>query len=341
MYQVVYIQTIEDEDDHIYFILDIVEQIKRSPKKQIAFNFKNCRRIGCVGTAALGAVANYVEKLQIDKIEKQKRELNNIFPNDNRTISIINSVINSMLYKFENESYWVRFDVDSMSHHVLTYLKKNNFLGHFQTEDGKKIYNNKRYIGFHIYPRDINEEQILDDLNNWLHSDKIQISEKLKETILSKLYELYYNAYEHGILRMALPIGVISCASFDNETKILTLVILDMGNGIAYNVRNHLQDQNLSDVDAIKWALQKGNSTKTDTPQDMPRGLGFALLKEFVTLNRGGFDIYSNSGHAYVDLSSGDYKIQKMNLDFTGTLVKVEILCDDKFYKFKNEDVYF
>lgn len=181
----------------------------------------------------------------------------------------------------------------------------------------------------------------MEDLNNWLHSDKIQISEMLKETILSKLYELYYNAYEHGILRMALPIGVISCASFDNETKILTLVILDMGNGIAYNARNHLQNQNLSDVDAIKWALQRGNSTKTDTPEDMPRGLGFALLKEFVTINRGGFDIYSNSGHAYVDLSSGDYKIHKMNLDFTGTLVKVEILCDDKFYKFKNEDVYF
>lgn len=294
--------------------------------------------MGCAGTAALGAVANYIETIQIDENKKLEEELNDLFIKDKE---LLISLTRSLFSTSESERYWVRFDVDSMRNHVLTYLKKNNFLGHFLTEDGKNIYTNKRYVGFHIHPRDIDEKQILDDLNNWLHLDKIKICKNLKESIISKLFELYCNAYEHGILKMNLPIGVISCATFNNENKILTLVILDMGHGIAYNVRKHLDDKNLSDIEAIRWALQKGNSTKTNTPKDMARGLGFALLKEFVTLNKGGFDIYSNGGHAYVDLSSGEYKIEEMNVNFTGTLVKIEISCDDKIYKFNNEDVYF
>ena len=56
----------------------------------------------------------------------------------------------------------------------------------------------------------------------------------------------------------------------------------------------------------------------------MPRGVGLDILKEFVSLNKGKLEIYTNECCAYVN-ESGEYEIEELDFNFTGTLALISI----------------
>ncbi len=88
----------------------------------------------------------------------------------------------------------------------------------------------------------------------------------------------------------------------------------------------------IDDESAMRWALTTGNSTKTDSIDlDVPRGLGFRLLSEFVTVNRGELSIYSNTCEAKA-IGIGEYSVSAMKTSFNGTLVNISINCDGRAY---------
>lgn len=110
------------------------------------------------------------------------------------------------------------------------------------------------------------------------------------------------------------------------------MTVVDFGCGIIENVKEHLR-ADISNVNAMKWALETGNSTNTDSmDENIPRGLGFGLLSTFVSKNRGDFSVYSNSCCAKV-LDNGTYSVSQIKIPFSGTMVSIAINCDGKHYK--------
>ena len=116
------------------------------------------------------------------------------------------------------------------------------------------------------------------------------------------MWEIYSNAFEHS----NTDIGVFSCGQYYRNQNDLVLSVTDFGKGIPRNVRSFLRHKDvdeaqilkLSGADCLKWAFKPGSTTCTG---DVPRGLGLDLLKEFVRLNQGKLEVYSNNAYAIVD----------------------------------------
>ncbi|WP_219843867.1 hypothetical protein [Aliivibrio sifiae] len=231
------------------------------------------------------------------------------------------------------------FDINSMNDLIREKLIENNFLSHFSQENFSG-YAKGDYIGYREHTTLLDEDNIAEHLNEqWLSDDKVSLSSALKNEIVSRIFEIFMNAYGHGTSIQDLrELGVYSCGQYDKKEKTLCLSVLDFGPGIVKNVRQYKSDIK-SDIDAMQWALIKGNSTGTDSIKEgMPRGLGFDLLSQFVKLNKGEMRIYSNSVFAKI-LGNNDFIINNSKYHLPGTLVSIKINCDNRYYQFKSENV--
>ncbi len=242
----------------------------------------------------------------------------------------------------------VMFNVGSMSNQLKNQLINCNFLSHFIAEY-KNPYPEGRYIGFRMHKDEDNSENIVQHIKNeWLTDERVRMSPSLKEDIVSRIFELYQNAFGHGILKSKIPLEVISCGAYDDMAKTITLCIVDLGGGICQNVvdfasRNEKLSMQISDnKSALEWALKRGNTTKTDSiVDDMPRGVGLDLLKEFVHLNEGSLEIYTNDCKASID-EQGKYQVESLPFNFKGTMALITINCDTKVvYSYENEPQFF
>ncbi len=170
----------------------------------------------------------------------------------------------------------------------------------------------------------------------WLTDEKIKLSEELKQAIVSRIIEIFMNAYGHSFKDQNSPIILISCGQYLRKEKKIKLTVLDFGCGIIENVKSHLNNY-IDDNEAMKWALKTGNSTKTDSIEiDIPRGLGFGLLSEFATVNKGELRVFSNSCEARA-IGNNSYSVSSIKTPFKGTLVNISINCDGRYYSFVSE----
>ncbi|MBE2895734.1 hypothetical protein HPC38_02420 [Pasteurellaceae bacterium HPA106] len=245
----------------------------------------------------------------------------------------------------------VMFDVNSMKNQLRKQLINCNFLSHYHA-DFKTPYPEGKYIGFREHKRsnEGGDEKIINHIQNeWLTNEKIHLSPLLKQDIVSRIFELYQNAFGHGVskaLEENNNIDVVSCGSYDNGSKTISLCIIDLGGGICKNVLEYTRNFNHlchidNDQKALAWALKRGNSTKTDSiDEDMPRGVGLDILKEFVVLNKGKLEIYTNSCRAFIG-ESGEYEIEELGFNFGGTLAFISINCqEDVVYLYQHGNYF-
>lgn len=175
---------------------------------------------------------------------------------------------------------------------------------------------------------------ILDYLTDqWLGRGWVQVSPLLKDAIVGKVWEIYANSFEHG----SSAVGVFSCGQYYGAMNQLVLSVVDFGIGIPSKIRTFLQSdprsQNLLSSACLEWALQRGNTTSIQL--GVARGLGLDLLKEFLRVNDGSLEIYSNNGYAIVDRNGERY--QDLNGTFSGTAVQIKLNCDETLYHFRGE----
>lgn len=114
--------------------------------------------------------------------------------------------------------------------------------------------------------------------------------------------------------------GII-CHGYYNNKKTFTFSIYDLGIGIPNSVRYFKNDNNISSIDALKWALEKGNSTKKS---DYPRGIGFSLLEEFRNDFKGKITIITED--VLYTSQNNKSKFKKMNKTIKGTLFTLQIV---------------
>lgn len=316
----------DNKKDRILRLLLLAEKIKNQPKSFYHFDFKNCVTISAEEIAVCGGISNYLttylqaEELHIRKVA-QYLWTQKIIASEEQAKTFIEELSS---YK----RYGINFVTHTMPASILKILTETDFLSHLKSYSEDYSGN---YSGFKISNNEPNEEDLSSYIqNDWLSDQRINISQELKSLISSKISELFVNAYGHGINKFNLPIGIVSCAIYDQENKILTLSIFDFGGGIVERVNSFLKENKhpeLDSVDAMNWAFSRHNSTKTDSKADIPRGLGFDLLREFISVNSGEFEVYSNDCYSFVD-EAGRYNTSKIDFNFSGTLVTISINCD-------------
>ncbi|QFY45234.1 ATP-binding protein [Candidatus Methylospira mobilis] len=156
-----------------------------------------------------------------------------------------------------------------------------------------------------------------------------RMSEALSKLFRQSIFEVFQNCIIHSSSQS----GIFVCGQFYPRLKRLDLTISDAGVGIRTNVRRHLRNNQIKSVDAIRWALKEGNSTKIN---NQPGGMGLKLLKEFIELNKGKIQIVSRQGFYQFERSQETFRA--LSSDLPGTTVNLEINTGDRHtYRLKSE----
>lgn len=312
------IPSIRDNIQGYDYLLKLSRLIVENPDDYFVFNFNKCAVLDQNAVAILGGLARY-----IDAYRKSK-----------------NTTTRNFYKRLLLPHNQITFQTESMSQPLLRHLTSNQFLPHITKQDNLFL-PREDSIGYMQHMDYMDTNEIADHLNyHWLSDERISISPTLKQSIVSRMLEIFLNAYGHGVERNHMPgLGVTSCGQYFKNAKKLKLTVVDFGYGIISNVKKHFSatNPNLDDASAMKWALEMGNSTKTDSlNMNIPRGLGLDLLRDFVKINGGALSVYSNSCCAKVD-EKGIYVVSEMKNPFAGTIVNIAIICDDRHYKFISE----
>jgi len=230
--------------------------------------------------------------------------------------------------QIESKGRSVTFDWDTLKDNwVKTTLRQNGFAGMFG--DPSSGWSGD-CIPYREDPsRDANA--IMDYLEeSWLGRGWVHVSKNLTDAIVGRVWEIYNNAFEHSESH-----GVYSCGQYFKHHNDLILSVVDFGHGIPENVKYFLKRDPranlLTAAACLRWAFQRGNTTKTDEPG----GLGLDLLKELVCLNQGKLEVYSNEAYVLIDKSGEQY--ENIAVSFKGTAVHITLRCDEKLYRFANE----
>jgi hypothetical protein len=213
---------------------------------------------------------------------------------------------------------------------VMMNLRQNGFAGAFGHPSPGWTGNSIPYR--EDRSRDANE--IMDYLEHyWLGRGWVRVSQRLRDAIVGHMWEIYNNAFEHSDSE----IGVFSCGQHFQNKNELVLSVVDFGQGIAAKVRNFLSRDSragsLTAASCLKWAFQRGTTTKPR--EEGPGGLGLDLLKEFIRVNHGKLELYSNEGYGVID-SAGEH-FRNLSVSFEGTVFHITLRCDESLYRFADE----
>ena len=159
-----------------------------------------------------------------------------------------------------------------------------------------------------------------------------QLSKNVRVEMLNSIFEIYTNAFMHTDCEF-----VYSCGQYypDKEFPTLDLTIVDLGKTIKGNV-NEFLGSNKSGIEAIDWAMIDSHTTKRKE-DNIPGGLGFGIIKQFIKLNNGKMQILSADGFVRFEKDS---VIEKRFIPpFPGTIITIEFnLNDESSYCFAYEN---
>jgi signal transduction histidine kinase len=147
-----------------------------------------------------------------------------------------------------------------------------------------------------------------------------RMTDGLGKVFKQKLVEVFQNAVIHSESEL----GIFVCGQFFPQKQKLDLTIADAGIGIRDNVRRYFKGVKIGSVDAIRWALREGNTTKKGK---QPGGLGLKFLHDFARLNKGRIHIVSRFG--FYEFNAGQESFAKLENDFPGTTVTLEVNTAD------------
>ncbi len=141
------------------------------------------------------------------------------------------------------------------------------------------------------------------------------LRKKIKESIL----EIFNNAKMHGNCEF-----VFSCGQYYPRKGRLDFTIVDIGNTIRKKVRDY-SGREVSGKRAIEWAVSECTTTRKG---DIPGGLGFTLIRDFLCKNEGKIQIASADGYWY-EKERTSYS-EDLSDFFGGTVVNLEFNVNDQ-----------
>ncbi len=222
------------------------------------------------------------------------------------------------------------FDWETVVDPVLAILRQNRFAAAFGYKGIRGGPGNS--IPFREDRDESETKDIMDYLTyEWLGHGWVLVSDKLRNAIVGRVWEIYANAFMHA----KSEIGVFSCGQFFWRMGLLKLAVIDFGVGIPATVREFFKNdpraKQLSARRCLEWAFGPGHSTIEGTG----RGIGLDILREFVHVSHGSLDVYSENGHVRITHEKELY-VQRAG-SFPGTAVNITLPCDEKYYRFADE----
>jgi hypothetical protein len=151
------------------------------------------------------------------------------------------------------------------------------------------------------------------------HREMPRMSALLRKKIKESILEIFNNAKMHGNCEF-----VFSCGQYYPKKGRLDFTIVDIGNTIRKKVRDYSRRE-VSGKRAIEWAVRECTTTRKG---DIPGGLGFTLIRDFLCKNEGKIQIASADGYWY----EKDYTSYSEDLSdfFGGTVVNLEFNVNDQ-----------
>lgn len=231
-----------------------------------------------------------------------------------------------------NRSQNKTLELDSAYPEVNRYLKQVGFehlakkapLGKvFPETDIIKV---KRFLGEPIAV----ESRVVEWLTVAIRPFLPEHTTKFWKRIVENFWEIIHNALVHGRGEF----GVSSCGQFYPLMGYLEIAFCDQGHGIPKLVKDFgALPKAARDCDCIAWAVRKGNST---LPPTQSGGLGLHLLREFLRINGGLFQIVSGNGYFGQVGQEDPFNTALKNL-IAGTIVNIRVIYDDNLYRLRGE----
>jgi len=151
------------------------------------------------------------------------------------------------------------------------------------------------------------------------HTELPTMSVLLRKKIKESILEIFNNAKMHGDCEF-----VFSCGQYYPRKGRLDFTIVDIGNTIRKNVRDYLR-RKISSKKAIEWAVSECNTTRKG---NIPGGLGFTLIRDFLRKNGGKIQVASANGYWYEKGCTSES--EELNDFFRGTVVNLEFNVNDQ-----------
>lgn len=203
-----------------------------------------------------------------------------------------------------------------ISYQIEQILLKNNFLGYYGGKYGIDTYHTT--IKFQkLKPSDgkFFKQYIVNELIG--RNELPHMSEALKEKIAEGIYEIFVNAQIHSGTDY-----IYTCGQFFPNKNNIEFTIADTGIGFREKVNQRFGSL-LAGKDAILWAVKDRHTTKTN----ISGGIGLALLKEFIHINKGKLQIISDNG--FYQYSSVSEFSRSFDKQFPGTIVNLQFCTND------------
>lgn len=206
-------------------------------------------------------------------------------------------------------------------------MQMNGFNRYFQWESiPDKYHSTIKYTVFRATTENLEEFERYLILNVFNRPDMPIMSNNVRDRIVDSFLEMFNNVIDHADSDSAYV-----CGQYFKKSGNLIISIVDIGKTIKENVTEYLQHK--MGNNSLKWAIIKGNSTKSETA---PGGLGFSLLLEFIKLNKGAFSLVS--AEECYEVSSKGERFYDLEGCFQGTIVTITFNMHDDFaYILKEE----
>ena len=159
-----------------------------------------------------------------------------------------------------------------------------------------------------------------------------KLSPNLRKEIVENLWEIIHNGLVHGEGEF----GVSVCGQFYPQMGYFEVAFSDLGHGIPKLVHDFgAVPPSSCDADCVAWAVEKGHSTR---PFSESAGLGLYLLREFLSINGGAFQLVSGDGY-FGQVGPTDSTIITLRNPIQGTLVNIRVVFNDHLYRIKGEEL--
>jgi len=235
----------------------------------------------------------------------------------------LSSALGGILDKLKEELITVKFS--QMPSKTEEIMMKNGFLYYYSYPKLKDYYHTTiPYLKlkptdsrtfFNYIDKDLLNREELPDL-----------SKAAKEKMVDSIYEVFSNAQIHSDTK-----NIYTCGQVFPRKHVIEFTITDTGMGFKERIRRSF-GKRIRATDAIRWAFEDKNTTK----QKISGGLGLAMLREFVILNKGKIQVVSDNG--FYNFDSKGETVKEFYGSFPGTVVNVQFRTDDpNSYSLKRE----
>ncbi|RKU30227.1 ATP-binding protein [Candidatus Poribacteria bacterium] len=261
------------------------------------------------GYDALACFYSQTENLELDRIEVDMSETDWLSADMCAAFGAILHRLNTRLNKV---------NLLNIRENVMDILSRNGFLSHY----GGDLIPDEWQTTISYRRFDVKDDHFF---ANYIEEEFIQRSElpTMTHELLKKFRESIFEIFSNAVLHSQTELGIFCCGQlFPNQNR-LVFTIADLGIGICKNI-NLKKGWKLTPTEAINWAIQEGNTTKSS---NLPGGLGLILLCDFIDLNNGCLHIVSDAG--YWERRCQRIITEELSKPFPGTIVSLEIDTSD------------